>query len=171
MSKYILKYCIGFIGTYLLSSFFELSVSFDSSKDFFNNMLVISTMVFTLMAIWIAYLYPEALNKIKAQENVEIADFTEAQDKLKRLEFIVASILKSAIVSIIIISIYLAKALFEQTNFILEHLPDIQLFLAPTLIVLFWLQSEAIISVMKANVTFINELHGRKEHKEEEEDI
>ncbi|OZT82191.1 hypothetical protein CIK04_28295, partial [Vibrio sp. 03_296] len=49
--------------------YFNVVVSYDSSKDFFSNMLVVSTMVFTLMAIWIAYLYPDALDKIRDQEN------------------------------------------------------------------------------------------------------
>ncbi|WP_143146002.1 hypothetical protein [Vibrio vulnificus] len=133
-------------------------------------MLVVSTMVFTLMAIWIAYLYPDALDKIRDQEKLEIADFSEAKSKLKRLEFIVASVLKSASVSIVIIAIYLGKALFESISYVFV-IKEAGYLLAPTMITLFWLQSEAIFSVMKANVTFINELHTRKEHKEEDEDI
>lgn len=155
---------------YFIFRYFNIVVLYDSSKDFFSNMLVVSTMVFTLMAIWIAYLYPDALDKIRDQEKLEIADFSEAKSKLKRLEFIVASVLKSAFVSIVIIVIYLVKALFENTLCELV-IQEVEYLLAPTLITLFWLQSESILSVMKANVTFINELHSRKEHKEEDEDI
>lgn len=171
MVKYIIKYLLIFVVFYLLFRLVGISVLFGSAKDFFNNMLVVSTMVFTLMAIWIAYLYPDALDKIKHQEKLENADFTETHDKLKRLEFIVASVLKSALVSIIIIGIYLAKSLFENFDLVTLHVDQLRLLLAPTLVTLFWLQSEAILSVMKANVTFIEELHIRKEHKEEEEDI
>lgn len=170
MVQHILKYSVIFVLFYFIFRYFNVVVDYDSSKDFFNNMLVVSTMVFTLMAIWIAYLYPDALDKIRDQEQLEIADFSEAKSKLKRLEFIVASVLKSAFVSIVIIALYLAKALFESTPN-LRIIQEVGYLLAPTLITLFWLQSEAIFNVMKANVTFINELHTRKEHKEEDEDI
>lgn len=107
-----------FLVVLLLSVLLKLNLSYDTVKDYLSNLLVVSTMVFTLMAIWIAYLYPEALDKIKDEEDkVENVDFSEAQAKLRRLEFIVASVFKSAIVAIIVMGIFLFKAIFENVTY------------------------------------------------------
>lgn len=172
MKSYILKYSFVFLSVLALSVSFDLKIKFDDIKDYLTNLLVVSTMVFTLMAIWIAYLYPEALDKIKDQEsNVEHVDFTETQAKLKRLEFIVASVFKSAIVAILILGIFLVKAIVGSTIILASTIPFFVTIAPSVLIVTFFLQCEAIYSVIKANIIFINELHGRKEKVEEEDDI
>lgn len=161
-----------FLVVLLLSVLLKLNLSYDTVKDYLSNLLVVSTMVFTLMAIWIAYLYPEALDKIKDEEDkVENVDFSEAQAKLRRLEFIVASVFKSAIVAIIVMGIFLFRALFENIDYLQQVLPYIQTLTPSVLISIFILQFEAIYSVVQANMIFINELHGRKERKEQDEDI
>lgn len=161
-----------FLVVLLLSVLLKLNLSYDTVKDYLSNLLVVSTMVFTLMAIWIAYLYPEALDKIKDEEDkVENVDFSEAQAKLRRLEFIVASVFKSAIVAIIVMGIFLFKAIFENVTYLQQVIPYIHTLAPSVLISTFILQFEAVYSVVQANMIFINELHGRKERKEQDEDI
>jgi hypothetical protein len=172
MYRLIIKHLITFVIFYLIGSQLELSFSYSSIKDFLTNMLVVSTMVFTLMGIWIAYLYPDALDKIKDQESkITNVDFTDTQARLKRLEFIVSSIFKSSITVIIIMAIFVFKIILEASSIYSLALPIIQSLTLPTIVILSLLQFEAIFNVLQANILFINELHGRKQSKEQEEDI
>jgi len=172
MIRGIVRYIVIVIILYYISNYFNLSFKYDSINNFLTNMLVVSTMVFTLMGIWVAYLYPDALDKIRDQESKIInVDFSEAKARLKRLEFIVASILKSSFVVIIVMAIFILKVILDSIHNSHEFIPIIQRLILPVIGLISVMQFEAIINVMKANILFINELHSRKEAKEQEEDI
>ena len=58
-------------------------------NDFANycTLLVsVSGMVFTIMGIWLAFLYPNALQRIVNPKTIETVDFTEQLEDTRRLE-------------------------------------------------------------------------------------
>lgn len=73
---------------------------------------------FTIMGIWLAFLYPNALQRIVNPKTIETVDFTEQLEDTRRLEAIVGSVLKSSFVMITLLVVYLVKLVFSKVIFI-----------------------------------------------------
>lgn len=109
MLKKILIYLLILACAIYLINNFSLTYSFNDLKDYMNVLLGISGMVFTIMGIWIAFLYPNALSRIVDPNKIKTADFTESLLETKRLENIVGSVLKSALVMSCVMFLFLLK--------------------------------------------------------------
>lgn len=140
-------------------------------KDYSSVLLAISGMVFTIMGIWVAFVYPNAIVKLKAPQKIETADFSEAQRDTSRLEAIVGSIMESGAVATGVAIIHLSKLIFSETNVYLEHSSIIQATGIGFILFLTLLQGSAIVNVIYSNYSFINELHKRREKREEDSDF
>ena len=75
MLKKILIYLLILACAIYLINNFSLTYSFNDLKDYMNVLLGISGMVFTIMGIWIAFLYPNALSRIVDPNKIKTADF------------------------------------------------------------------------------------------------
>jgi len=128
-------------------------------------------MVFTLMGIWIAFLYPNALKRIVDQETVEVADFSETLSETKRLEKIVASVLKSALAIIFVLSLYLSKVILSHFDFYINHVLIFKATALAGTTLMSVIQVESIFSVIVANVMFINDLHKKREDRQMDSEI
>jgi hypothetical protein len=151
--------------------YFGVAYTLSDLKNYTDALLASAGMVFTIMGIWIAFLYPNALKRIVDQETVRVVDFTETLSETKRLESIVASVLKSSIAIIFVLLIYLLKVIFSHSHFYTNNV----LFFKATALALTTLvsvmQVESIISVVVANIMFINDLHRKREDRQMDAEI
>ncbi len=171
MFKYIVGYSLLFFCTIFLYLKFNLNISYEIYKDFLLVLLNVSSMVFTLMGIWIAFLYPNALKRIVNPKVVENVDFSESLSETRRLESIVGSVLKSALVVVSIVIIFLMKLLVPSFSVYANNIQIFEAVAVALVLVLTSLQLESVFHVVKSNVMFINDLHRKREDKEADHDV
>ena len=148
-----------------------LSYTYSDFKDYGNNLLSISGMIFTIMGIWIAFIYPNAILRLQAPQKIKNADFTQALEDTRRLESIVGCIMKSAFVASALCLVFLIKILLFSTPFYKENLHLIKSLVLGGTIFLTILQGSAVINVMYANFMFIEDLHRRRESRQGDNDF
>lgn len=151
--------------------YFDVSYSLADLKNYTDALLAASGMVFTLMGIWIAFLYPNALSRIVDPNKIKTADFSQALSETRRLENIVASVLKSAMSIVFVLVLYLAKVILYKTPLYTDHIVAFKSVALAGVTVLSVLQIDAILGVVFANIMFINDLHRRREDREMNEEI
>jgi hypothetical protein len=159
------------IGAFFLCKINGVKVSYADFKDYCNALLAISGMVFTIMGIWIAFLYPNALLRLMDTKKVETADFSEAYRDTRRLESIVASIIISASVAVAISILMLIKMIFSGTPVYLENLNSIKSAAVAIIIFLSFYQYYSVLRVIYANYMFVSDLHIKREDAEADKDI
>ncbi len=171
MQKTILIYLVTYLLLAYLFNYIEFDYSYAELKEYLGILITISGMVFTLMGIWIAFLYPNALLKLIDDDNLENADFSEAKRDTKRLENIVGTVLKSALVVLSISIVYLSGILFSNFDFVKDNIGLVKAFLIAYVLLLSYIQFTAVFSVIASNIMFINDLHSKKEQVEADSDI
>lgn len=169
MAKIILYIFIS-IFSYFFVSKLSISYSFEDYKEYSSVLINVSSMVFTIMGIWIAFLYPNALSRI-IDPKITTVDFSESLQETKRLEALVSSVLKSAFVIILLMLIYLGKVLLFKTNYYLVHASLIKDLVLSTTVLLSYMQCEAVFYVMYSNIMFLNDLHNKREDRKADSDI
>lgn len=163
----ILIYITLSVGAAALAAKGVIVYAYTDFKDFISALIATSGMVFTIMGIWIAFLYPNAIARI-VSENIEPADFTEGREETKRLEKIVAAVLISAVVAFACALSYLAKIIFSHTEFYIANLSAIKSIALGIVTLLAMVQFEAMLSVVTANVLFLVDLHRKREKREQD---
>lgn len=167
----IFVYAIIFVLTGAAAFFLPVSYRYDDFKDYSGLLSGISGMVFTIMGIWIAFIYPNALSRLVNQEKIATADFSETLSDTKRLEAIVAAVLKSAIVAVGLLFMLLAKIFLWRTDFYSNNILVVKSCALAFLMLGTVIQIEAIASVIVANVMFINDLHRKRQDRKVEADM
>lgn len=161
----VLVFVIGF----LLSNL-SFDYSFSDFKDYSTLLFGISSMVFTIMGIWIAFMYPNAMAKI-----VDSIDIKTEKDQIlkdtQRVESLILAIVKSALVVTALMILFLANLVFSKTNFFFFYCSEIKLLYLTIIVFLTYIQLESIFYVVKSNIVFIINLHDEKEKKEHKADI
>lgn len=155
----------------ILCYFFELNITYSDYKDYCTILLAVSGMVFTIMGIWIAFVYPNAIKRLQDPEKIKIADFTRTLQDTRRLESIVGSVLESASVASGITFVFLAKLLFSGTMLYKGHHLIFESTGIAFIIFLTLIQSSAVIGVIWSNYLFIDDLHVRREAQERNNDF
>lgn len=152
--------------------FWQKSIfTYSDFKDYCNTLLAISGMVFTIMGIWIAFVYPNAIKRLQDPDKIKIADFTATMQDTRRLESIVGSIMESGAVAISITIIYLLKLVISGMPIYIEYRELIKATGAGIVIFLTLVQCSAVLSVIYANYLFIDDLHTRREAQERNADV
>lgn len=153
--------------------FFHFNFKFEYSDfvNYFNSLLLVSSMIFTIMGIWIALIYPNALHRILNPTVVETADFSAELEDTKRLEGLVASVLRSALVAMLIVLIFLVKPFLVNISFFIHFYHELMIVLASVAVCLSILQLESIFHVAVSNFRFISELHSKREKREADNDV
>ncbi|MFG0679239.1 hypothetical protein ACF8GB_01695 [Pseudomonas sp. xss_4] len=147
-----------------------ITVSYADIKDYGGALLNISGCVFTIMGIWVAYLYPDALIRITS-DNVTSADFSEAQENSARLKTMVGSIIVSALVAMAIIYVLLGKTLVANTAFYEAHRLNIKATAVAVVIYATLLQTLSVFYVIRSNFLFLIEFHEKRVKREREDDV
>lgn len=150
---------------------YGLSYTYSDFKDYGNNLLSISGMIFTIMGIWIAFIYPNAILRLQAPRKIKNADFTQALEDTRRLESIVGCIMKSAFVASALCLIFLFKILVFSTPIYKENLQLVKSLVLGGTVFLTILQGSAVVNVMYANFMFIEDLHRRRESRQGDNDF
>lgn len=169
MKKNLIVYPVLFICLGCVYYYLNLQYSYQDFSSYSQVLLSVSSMVFTIMGLWIAFLYPNALQRL-VNSSVEPTDFSDSLNETKRLESLVGSIIRSAIVVVMVMLIYLAKILFFQTEFFMNNASNIKAIMLAVVTFLSILQIESIVYVIKSNVLFLNDLHGKREKREGDND-
>ena len=151
--------------------YFGVTYTLSDLKNYTDALLASAGMVFTIMGIWIAFLYPNALKRIVDQETIKVADFTETLSETKRLESIVASVLKSSLTIIFVLSLYLLKVILSHLPLYIDHSTLFKATALAGITLMSVIQVESIISVVLANIMFINDLHRKREDREMDNEI
>lgn len=158
-------------GVYALFFYGALNVNYQGYRDVLNSLLAVSAMMFTIMGIWIAFLYPNALRRISDPEKIEVADFSDTVSETRRLEGLVASVLASLFIASFIVVIFFLKAALYNSEFYLSFKVYFKSGAASVLSLLVMVQFEAVAYIAYSNVAFINELHGKRQDREMDRDI
>lgn len=169
-SLYIAIPLLVFFGLFTFVRWSEIAVSYTDIKDYGGALLNVSGCVFTIMGIWVAYLYPDALIRITS-DNVSSADFSEAQENSARLKTMVGSIIISALVAMAIIYVFLGKTLISNTNFYQTHRLDIKYLAITTIIYATLLQTLSVFYVIRSNFLFLIEFHEKRVRRERNDDV
>lgn len=165
------SYALLFAILAFLYKHFNVDFAITDFKNFTDALLAVSGMVFTLMGIWIAFLYPNALSRIIDPKKIETVDFSKSLSETRRLESIVGSVLKSGIAVVIVLFIFLTKVILSRLPFYAAHILIFKSIALSTVTVLSFLQLEAVLSVVLANIMFINDLHRRREERQADDDL
>ena len=140
-------------------------------KDYLTLISGVSGMVFTIMGIWIAFLYPNAMNRILNPEKLVAKDFSESKSDAKRLESIVGAVMTSALVMIVVLLITLAKILIPMTPIYFEYRIEFKAAALSLVILITLLQLEAVVYVVLSNVLFINDMHFKRQIRQADEEL
>lgn len=151
--------------------FFQIRYSYADLKGYADALLNASSMIFTLMGIWIAFLYPNALSRLTNPAKIATADFSETLDETRRLEAIVLAVLKSGLVVIGVLAIALLKLLLSNLPFFVANIETIKAICLTAVSALSLLQVEAIFGVIYANFMFLHDLHNKREDRQLDQDL
>lgn len=150
--------------------YFNVTYKYEDLKTCSDTLLNVSSAVFTLMGIWIAFIYPNALSRIVDPKRVAAADFSENSDEYKRLSNIVGSVMKSAGVVLAIMAFNLLRVVLPNFSIITDNLVLVKQIALGSMISLFALQAHAVWEVITANILFLNDLYTKKATKDIEKE-
>ncbi len=158
-------YLVSFLAAFGLVRWAKFSLDSEAVKDFCTFLATISGMVFTIMGIWIAFLYPNALLKFSSPEKIENIDFSYGGVEAKRLSYIVSSILVSCII-MMILGGYFFMRIFSHPflDFNSGLALNFRSFFSGGLAMLFLMQIRSVFSVIFANIMFLNDIHERRKN-------
>ncbi|MBY4696661.1 hypothetical protein K6W21_21570 [Burkholderia latens] len=166
-----LAYVVAFIVLGYIYFIVPVNYGLSDFKNYTDVLLAVSGMVFTIMGIWIAFLYPNALSRIVDPKKIAVADFSESLTDARRLEAIVASVLKSALAVMFVLASYLLKIIICKTAFYANNVILIKSIALSSVTMLSIIQLEAVWAVVWANVMFINDLHRKRQERKADEDF
>lgn len=150
---------------------YNITFSYGDFKDYGNSLLSLSGMIFTIMGIWIAFIYPNAVLRLQAPRKIKTVDFSETLDDTERLQSIVGCVLKSVFVASALCLIFFAKISLGGLPFVKENLAVVKAIILGAVTFLTFLQGSAVASVMYANYMFVEDLHRRREKKQADDDF
>lgn len=138
---------------YLLKS----TLRYGDVKDIVGTLQNISAAIFTIVGLWVGFLYPNAIQGI-VTDNI---DYIKNTKDVPRIEKLIYVIIVSALVMLGTLVFYIFKALLGNSLIYLEHKSVIKCFALVFVFYLCWLQSRCIFSVIKSNFRFVNNLYSR----------
>ncbi|WP_133149987.1 hypothetical protein [Vibrio lentus] len=156
------------VGLWVICDNFTNHVSYDNLKDLIDILKNASAMIFTIVGIWLAYVYP---NAITALVNPDSIDFVAGEKDKRRIEMLVSIIITSAIVIIGIICFFIAKTALTGSSFYTENIEFWRTLGFTTIFTLSYFQILCILKVISSNIIFINDLHSKFNDQKIEEQM
>ncbi len=153
---------------FVISVIFYKEFSYNDAKDILSVLINLSASIFTIVGLWVGFLYPNAMSSIV---NDDISYIKNEKDS-PRIERLVYIIIISASIMVGILFLYLVRAMLHSSNIYKEYI-DIFKYLGMAYIYfLAWLQARCVLSIIATNLHFVNQLHGRlsqarMEHEDE----
>jgi uncharacterized membrane protein len=167
--------CVGYlifsIASYFVAERWLHGYSYSDYKDYLALLAGLSGMVFTIMGIWIAFLYPNAMSRIVSPERLVARDFSESRSDAKRLESIVGAVMISALIMLAILFITLLKMIVMMLPLYLVYKEEIKSGALAVVVLMTLIQMESVINVVISNIMFINDLHFRRQARQSDEEL
>ncbi|MBI6748184.1 hypothetical protein [Pseudomonas syringae] len=163
-----MKAIVACLATPILLLIFGIAMSPDSIPNILSLLVAIAGAIFTIMSIWVAFLYPNVLKTLKGENLVNI-DFSAGGEDTLRLKQIISVIVQSAttmIVSIILLVFLSIKSDFSFATqewlatcvqFLLAFVSGLQIF--------------ALISTIRINLSFMDALERQRARRAKDWDI
>lgn len=156
------------IGLWLACDKFTGHISYDNLKDLIDILKNASAMIFTIVGIWLAYVYP---NAITALVNPDSIDFVAGEKDKLRIEMLVSIIITSALVIVGIICFFMARTLLSDSELYEAHRELFRTAGYTTIFALSYFQILCILKVIASNIIFINDLHTKFNDQKIEEQM
>jgi len=170
MRSFVIMTLISILSAFA-THYYGIKISYADIKDYCGVLIMLSGMIFTIMGIWIAFIYPNAIKKLSDPNRIETADFSETLNDTRRLESIVNSVMSSGFVAVVIAALFFMKIILSS----FASLPALREVLMSSVfgVVVFitLLQFRSVWSVLRANYLFIEELHHKREVQERKNDF
>ncbi len=141
----------------VLIYFLKDSLRFGDVKDVVGTLQSISAAIFTIVGLWVGFLYPNAIQGI-VSDNIDYIKNTKDAPRIERLIYV---IIVSAFVMLGTLVFYMIKALIGNSNIYTECKWFIKYIALVFVFSLCWLQSRCIFSVIISNFRFANNLYSR----------
>lgn len=144
---------------------FDIDIKINSVSTILGVLVGIAGAIFTIMSIWVAFLYPNVLKTLRG-ENLVNADFSAGGEDTTRLKQIVSVIIQSALVMIFAVLALLAAASLDAFSYKVRWL--IQAGVQFLVVYLCCVQISALASTILINYSFIDilERHRKKRAKD-----
>lgn len=137
----------------------DFDISQDSISNILNLLVAIAGAIFTIMSIWVAFLYPNVLKTLKG-ENLINVDFSAGGEDTIRLKQIISVIIQSA--STMIVAVILLILLSLITDFSLSTQSRLGVCIQFILVFISGLQICALISTIRINLSFMDVLERQR---------
>jgi hypothetical protein len=167
----LIVYFVISLAVYRASFYWSHEYRYDDYRDYFSLMSGVSGMVFTIMGIWIAFLYPNAMSRIVSPEKLVAKDFSDSQSDAKRLESIVGAVMASALVMMMVLLVTLAKIVLITTPLYIDYRLEFKSAALSVLVFITLVQLESVVYVVLSNVMFINDLHFKRRDRQADEEL
>jgi len=142
--------------------FFDVTVKVDSISGILGLLVGIAGAVFTIMSIWVAFLYPNVLRTLKG-ENLVNADFSAGGEDTARLKEIVSVIIQSALTMIFAVLVLVSNSLVDSFPFKVQgFISQVNQFI---LLCFCGIQICALISTISINASFIGALDKQRKKR------
>lgn len=161
-------HCLIFAALGFMSYHIQDNYSYDNLKDLVDILKNASAMIFTIVGIWLAYIYPNAITAIVKPESVE---YVAGEQDAKRIEMLVGIIITSAMIIIGIILFFASKTILSSFDWYSESRYWIKPFGFSFIFFLSYLQIISISKVIFSNIMFLNDLHTKLNQKEIEKQM
>jgi len=142
---------------FLIVYFFRDAIRYNDIKDVLGVLQNISAAIFTIVGLWIGFLYPNAIASI-VNDDINYIKNTKDAPRIEKLIYVV---IVSAIVMVFILCFYLFKAMIPNIDFFKPYKEVIKIIGAGFIYFMSWLQIKCVFSVIISNLSFANNLHSR----------
>ncbi|HIF9354082.1 TPA: hypothetical protein ACX6RJ_002087 [Photobacterium damselae] len=152
----------------IISYQIQHNFNYNSLKDLIDILKNASAMIFTIVGIWIAYIYPNAITAIVKPESIGII---AGEQDARRIEMLVGIIITSALIIIGIILFFASKSIIGELSWYAENRYWIKPFGITVILSLSYLQILSITKVIFSNIMFLNDLHSKLNQKKIEDQL
>jgi len=156
----------------ILAVFTFERVVYADIKDVIAGLQLVSGAVFTIVGLWIGFLYPNAISSIPKNDTgegsessaieaivKEDADFISSIDDAKRIEKLIYIIIYSALVMLMTLLFMLFKMILPTFLFYTSYHSFFKIIAISIIIYACWLQSKGILQIVFSNFRFVNMLY------------
>ncbi len=133
------------------------NVGYDDIKDILGVLQNISAAIFTIVGLWIGFLYPNAIASI-VNDDIDYIKNTKDAPRIEKLIYVVIT---SAVVMLSILFVYLFKSISSGISSAVVSSDFIKVTGITFVYFMCWLQVKCVFSVILSNVSFANNLHSR----------
>ncbi|HBV6644893.1 hypothetical protein AB7901_23915 [Klebsiella pneumoniae] len=141
----------------LASYWLKDKVSYNDIKDILGVLQNISAAIFTIVGLWIGFLYPNAIASI-VNDDVDYIKNTKDAPRIEKLIYVVIT---SAMVMLSVLFVYLLKSIWSGLSSSIVHTDFVKMIGVTFVYFMCWLQVKCVFSVILSNVSFANNLHSR----------